>query len=250
MCLTYGDGRPVVTMAALEEYQEAFSALRAEYPECWWFACVAEDQCRGEHFARILRDLERAELTGARSVHGVVYDVACPWASVFVAAARDAAYWDRTVRRPAIAYMTRGSVQAMPSVSAATSEAVAGIMGQGKGNKAGGTRQDEQQPGRTKPTGSQRKKIKQLNDTIAGLRAGQHQQQQKGGKAKGDGKNMSKSGLFTMTRDRVPICYKWAKEGRAACPDVCPNGRAHVCQICLQPHPNSECSKFRKGGGK
>ena len=125
---------------------------------------------------------------------------------------------------------------------------MAGIMGQGKGSKAGTAKQEEQQPGRARATGLQRKKIKQLNETIAGLRAGQQQQQyQKGSKAKG---GKSKSGLFTHTKENTPICYKFAKEGRGACSDVCPNGRAHVCLLCLQPHPSFKCSKYKKGGGK
>ena len=60
LMLTYPDSKKAVaTLAALEEYSEGFNTLRAEFPECWFLAVIAEDRCRGEHFNRIRRDLER-----------------------------------------------------------------------------------------------------------------------------------------------------------------------------------------------
>ena len=48
-----------------------------------------------------------------------------------------------------------------------------------------------------------------------------------------------KGRLYTTTREGVEVCFSYAKgdEG-ACCQDPCPQGRAHVCQICLGPHRN------------
>ena len=42
---------------------------------------------------------------------------------------------------------------------------------------------------------------------------------------------------------RSPVTREFAKGCRGACVDVC---QAHVCQYCLQPHPNSECDPMTK----
>ena len=75
---------------------------------------------------------------------------------------------------------------------------------------------------------------------VGGAGAGKGWVQNKG---KGKGKPP-----FRYDRDNNELCFKFAKGGRGACEDVCPQGRVHACQWCLGPHPNSECNK--KGGGK
>jgi hypothetical protein len=56
------------------------------------------------------------------------------------------------------------------------------------------------------------------------------------------------------TREGLEICFTFAKKDRDACPELCQNSRAHVCQICLGPHRSAECgrannqSKGGKGG--
>ena len=42
---------------------------------------------------------------------------------------------------------------------------------------------------------------------------------------------------------RSPVTREFGNGGRGACADVC---QAHVCQYCLQPHPNSECDPMTK----
>ena len=68
----------------------------------------------------------------------------------------------------------------------------------------------------------------------------------KGTTGKGKGKNNGPP--YRVDREGHEICYKFAKGGRGSCEDVCPQGRSHVCQFCLGPHPNAECTK--KGSSK
>ena len=60
------------------------------------------------------------------------------------------------------------------------------------------------------------------------------------GKGKGKGKFLgkpSRSGfVFRKTPDGREICYGY---NNGTCPGNC--GRVHVCQLCLKPHPRSEC---------
>ena len=63
----------------------------------------------------------------------------------------------------------------------------------------------------------------------------------------------SQNGKYITSRDGVEICFTFAKNGPDACPEPCRNKRAHLCQFCLGPHRNEECSRANKqgkGGGK
>ena len=132
---------------------------------------------------------------------------------------------------------------------------MSGLLGVGKGKQtAGTTSANIEGNGNIKggrKSGAAKKQIKALNQEIARLR-GQAQGQgagaagSKGGKAGGK----TKGGMFSHDSNNNPICYLFAKNGRAACKDVCPNGRSHCCQLCLGPHSNQECELWqgRKGG--
>ena len=66
-------------------------------------------------------------------------------------AARNEAYWDKEVRRPAVAFLTRGASGAAPTVSAHASAAVAGVLGKSGAGAGGGDggRGSEEARGRT-----------------------------------------------------------------------------------------------------
>ena len=63
------------------------------------------------------------------------------------------------------------------------------------------------------------------------------------GKGNGKGKRpmKDKNGLSTTTRESGEICFQFARTGN--CEVTCPQMRAHVCQLCLQPHRNANCTK-------
>eukprot|EP00973_Karenia_brevis_P040609 5616588-Karenia_brevis.AAC.1 len=58
----------------------------------------------------------------------------------------------------------------------------------------------------------------------------------------GDHPRKDAQGRFITDRDGKEICYKFANGGQGACPEPCAQGRAHVCQKCLQPHRNGSTS--------
>lgn len=71
------------------------------------------------------------------------------------------------------------------------------------------------------------KKQKEAESSASALRSGPP-------KVDGRGEHPRKYGKFFATdREGDEICYKHAKGGSAACPDPCPDGRTHCCQICL-----------------
>ena len=241
-----------VTLAGMEEYYRHFDALQAEFPETWWLCVMAEDTCRNEHFARLRRELERVP-DGMRNRFNLNFDPKAPWKSVYQAAARDEHYWDKNVRRPAMAYLTRGTTTAMPTVSPQASAAVAAILGKNSGasSSGGSPGGGGGQPGNGPSRGQlkrQRQRAAKESFNNGNQNGNQHTGKGNGQTGKGKGKNSGPP--YRLDREGHEICYKFAKGGRGSCEDVCPQGRSHVCQYCLGPHPNAECSKKGNRGGK
>ena len=93
-----GARKPIVTVAALEEYVDRIQELVTEFPECWHLIMRAEDGMRAEQFERIHRQLTRARLPMNQ-----------PWIEVFFSfAARDTHYCTRFVILPAQTFISRG----------------------------------------------------------------------------------------------------------------------------------------------
>jgi hypothetical protein len=203
----------VVTPIALEAYYEAFAALAKEHPECWHLCQKAEDRCRAEHFSRIVRKLQ-AKLVRAPT-----------WSEVFIDAAEDDRYWDREVSRPSLGFLARGK-RTLTQAEATERDLTARVTEQpnkkGKGNNKKGAKED--------------KKAANKNTNKDRNSRGSH----------GDGQAHPKKdhkGRFVTTREGSEICYKYAIGERGACEAPCRAGRSHVCQKCLQPHTNAQCTK-------
>jgi hypothetical protein len=198
----------VATPIALEAYHEAFTALVKDHPECWHLCQRAEDRCRAEHFPRLARRLESSLGRPAS------------WSEVFTAAAEDDRYWDREVRRPALGFLARGKRQSLDAGEAALDSS--------SGRKAKRPKtapekilEKEERPNHAARSGA----------TGRGSAGGDHPR-----------KNF-KTGMFSTTREGKEICFKFSDGSRGACKEPCPAKRAHVCQICLQPHANKVCTK-------
>ena len=88
--------------------------------------------------------------------------------------------------------------------------------------------------GRNKNKGKKRKASEGKGSSSSSKGAGK-------GKGKSQKKGKHGNNLKTTTREGKEICFLFARSGN--CEDPCPQGRAHVCQICLQPHRNANCSK-------
>jgi hypothetical protein len=199
----------VVTPMAIEAYHEAFGALSREHPECWHLCQKAEDRCRAEHFPRLARKL--MAVSGKQPT----------WSEVFIAASEDDRYWDREVRRPALSFMARG--------------------------KRG---QDVRDPLERRIVDPMRKKARfadDMSEKVEGPAAGDKKKNR--GKGKGGKGETTKHphkdsrGRFISSREGKQICFSFANGERGACKEPCKDGRAHICQICLQPHSNQACNK-------
>jgi hypothetical protein len=210
-------GEEVVTPIALETYLQHFRRLAKEHPEAWHLCQCAEDRCRAEHFPRIrrrLREEKGSEVT---------------WSAVFIAAAMDDRYWDKEVRRPAIAFLARGGPKRL----------------RGEEEDAG-----EDGPG---PSKAARKRMRRQQAQAAGIQRGPPpparpavqpppQSHQDKGKGKGSHPKKDRQNLFVTTAEGMQICFRYAKGEVPHCRDPCPDSRAHVCQKCLGRHPNASCS--------
>ena len=208
------EAKPVFTLIAAETYFEAFKELAQQHPECWHLCCQAEDRCRAEHIPRLARDIE-AET-------GIFPD----WADVFIKAALDDRYWDRHVRRPALVFLARN--KRVPESFDEDLPTVPSAHPAGRPSK-----KQRKEQARAKAQATERVKLVPNNDyvTAKGTPKGN-------GKGKGPHPRKTSQG-FVSTREGAQICFRFAKGPEGACPSPCPDGRAHVCQKCLQPHRNN-----------
>ena len=234
----------VATPSALDEYLEEFRAIVKEHPECWHLCCRAEDRCRLEHFPRVKRELTQK--------NGTVPT----WSEVFIAAAHDDRYWDREVRRPALAFIARGKRSWQDMSGNDVTRLRDGILKtpteEAQHLGGGGS------PTTTKLSRAQRKRARKGDKQPIVLKSASQSQRDrkdnnsnpgkgnvsKGGSASstGDHPKKDQQGRFVTTREGTQICYKF-QMGRDSCDSTCPNGRAHVCQKCLNPHRTAECRK-------
>lgn len=176
-----------------------------------------------------------------------VFDPDQPWIGVFTYAARDQDYWSKFVIRPAQTFLARGgSGKRMPrevAEDAHMSNGAAMALNKGDSLPGEGTSRNARKRRREKVIREQAKKQKEAE---AAASSAAKSGPPKGGNGRGE--HPRKFGKFFVTdREGNEICYKHAKGGSAACPDPCPDGRTHCCQICLGAHTNSTCPK---SGGK
>lgn len=240
-------GLRVVNPACMEAYLENFRALSAEHPECWHLCAAAEDKCRMERMPRLRRDVERLAASGG--AHD--YDPRAPWIKIFQLAAEDDKFWDKEVRRPAIAFLAR-RVRAVPAMPAAVAAALANVVGgpgtdPGRGRDVDPLADVKRRKKRGGSGGGRRDGRGEPSLHPGGLLALPAPPPPEGGPPDGGGGHPKKQGKFFVTdRDGKQVCFTWARGRECATP--CPNGRSHLCQLCLQPHRNADCPKG--GGGK
>ena len=221
-----GTTEAVVTVAALEEYKDAFRDLTVHYPESWHLLVTAEDRCRAEHFVRLKRDLDEKHGKGLAPD----YEPGQPWNGVFRAAARDREYWDRHVREPALLFRTAGKHKEQPGGTGSLTDLT----------------QEKPKPRGTRKSQKERLKA-QLTKALAGrpMESGQGQPSTGGagdptGKAKGRGAKRDNRGRYLTDKQGKPICFGF---NNGECKGNCPKQMAHVCQICMGPHPAKGCGK-------
>eukprot|EP00435_Cladocopium_sp_Y103_P041707 s3444_g11.t1 len=200
---------PVVTVAALEEYKDAFRDLTVLYPESWHLLVTAEDRCRAEHFVRLKRELDEKQQRGLAPD----YDPSQPWNGVFRAAARDRDYWDRHVREPALIFRTAGRHK----------EQVGGTRS--------GTDLTQERPTPRKPRPSQKDRLKARIAQLTAGKAGEGEpgppkggNTAEGNRTKGRGPKRDNRGRFLTDKQGKPICFGF---NNGECKGACPKQMAH-----------------------
>jgi hypothetical protein len=184
-------------------------ALEAYYEA---FAGLAKDHPECWHLCQRAEDRCRAEHFPrlARKIAASLGREAT-WSEVFAAAAEDDRYWDKEVRRPALSFLARGKRQ--------SSEAA------------------DSRPEKKKPKHLDEKP----RDRSPAGKGGKNGKSNKGGK--GEHPRKDRKGKYLTSKEGKEICFRYANGGRTDCAEPCTFGRMHVCQICLQSHPNKSCPK-------
>lgn len=234
--------KPVVTIAALEEYADKIYELVSEFPECYYLVWQADDRCRRDEFERIRRSLTRARLNGTLPMN-VQFDPDQPWVGVFTYAARDGEYWARHVVRPAQTFLARGG-----GGKPMSKEHAEGAW-HDKDWQHPGPGQGLSRNARKRRAEKQRKEeeVKKRQQDWSGGSGNDRRWKQ----APAIQHPRKFGGTFITTREGTEICYKFSKGAADSCPEPCPDGRAHVCQYCLGGHQNATCpKKGEKGKGK
>ena len=244
--------RKVVTAACLEEYFERVVKLNSEFPETWHLLMQAEDRCRSEMFERYRRQLVKAAVDGKLPM-GLEFDPVTPWVGVFTHAARDTMYWDEHVVRPAQNFIARGGKQmTMDKAAKATIPETAREILDGVNTSAN----SPPGMGQSKSAKRRRREKEQRERWASSLSWQSWSASQWDGGNRPDTAKTStpyqkaKGGLYSTNSDGVEVCYRFAKGGSGSCPEPCKDGRDHACQICLGRHPNAQCPRSSKGGGK
>ena len=237
----------IATNSRLERYFERFSDLVRSHGtlgghSLWWILAQADMRMRSERFEALRRQLEseRAELVARGRGAEAELDPRKPWDSVFLRASEDELFWTQQVKETAYLYLSslksKGEivddghhVLGVPPASGYLAIADGASAGSGMtGVKKTGLKGVPSAPGEGKK--AKRNAARQAAE-LRKLR--QFQQDVKGGKIKGGGKNKTKGG----GKRSGETCFRWTKDD-CGCTDPCPNGRQHpVCPLCKKSHP-------------
>ena len=205
--------------ATLDRYEQMFVERCRRYQGSWHLCAQADIRCRGELVIELRRDQERFH-----AAHPAMsgYDPDMPWNSVLKAAAQNNDFWDRELKEPALLFM----------------------MGRGKSHPSHVEQQPDRAPTQQEGTSNPRKRKRRGGGGNGAQHPQQQQQQQpnNGGKASGKGgkgkkgQGQNRNGKHVYDRNGKQICFSWARSDGGCTNGQCPNGRSHVCEICLQPH--------------
>ena len=217
----------------LDKYKAQIENLNRDYPTMWWLVAVADIKMRKVHLERIRRRLidEHLELTGAGLRSD--FDPLCPWDQCFREAARDRDFWAQEVERKVVQVTTHQRSKAEVIDPGFGSLQFAAPAGQGA------TAAHAEGPPRKAPRPS---KAERRAAALAGKAkapapaGGGHPAPAKGGKDKGKGKTRdldrrTPAGNYFYDKAGKQLCWTW-NATKNGCTEPCPNGRAHVCEVC------------------
>jgi len=197
--------------SALDGYEEGIRQLAVLFPGGWGTIACADETLRAEQWDVMLEQLRATKPAG--------FDEEMPWdfiltcSSYGVAGAMKAHFWETRVVLP----LLQGARGAATNTAA----------------KLEGATQPPPQPDDSWEAPSRRNR--------AGRR-GQGKQNQKTG-----AQQPAHQQTQPQPQSQPQYCWAWNRQG--SCPDPCPAGRVHRCEICDKPgHKGKDC--WSKSGGK
>lgn len=205
----------------LDRYEAMFVERCERYPNAWHICARADIRCRSEMWVT-----ERWAQEEFHNTHPTMsaFNPAMPWNSVIKASATNNEFWDRELKEPAQNF----SFAANPRSDRATAAP----------SNFGGLPAPPAPP----PVNPRPKK------------------KQRTGQPKGQANKAEDArrpdGRYYRDRHGVELCYVWNRADGGCSNGACPNGRAHACEFCRQPHRTVACPKnpgwkpMPKGGGK
>ena len=217
------------TRTRLDKYKNMMTTLNRDYPQMWWAIAMADIKMRRTHLERIRRRLtsEHHEFTEAGLKSD--FDPTMPWDACFREAARDRDFWNQEVEKKVVQFATH---------QRSKDDLV---------DPGFGTLKFAQQPGGAAPSGAtertttKKRRANEHKGQAPGKRANKAHPQQtynkgkgKGGKGKDNDRKVD--GKYVVDTNGRQICWAWNRE-RDGCQQVCPQKRAHVCEVCRGADP-------------
>jgi hypothetical protein len=170
----------------------------------------------------IIEERRRQEAFHSAHPSMSVFDISMPWNSVLKAAASDSEFWDRELKEPAMLYMV-GHGRAFPSHVERLPEQPATAAAQTANRKC------------KRPRGGGEPQ-RQQQSSSSGKGKDHGKGRGKGRGAGGDNPKRTSAGRYTTDRQGKQLCFQWCRTPGGCTTGQCPNGRSHLCEICLQPH--------------
>ena len=222
--------------SSLDRYSQMFEERCARYPTAWHICAQADIRCRQEYMIECKREQERFK-TANPSLSS--YDPAFPWNSVLIEAADNRDFWDNELDKPALMWTVGAGKNRPNHVDRQPPDQ--GAPGAAKKRPRGGRRGNRDAKSPEPPWKAPKKEPK-----------GQPKGKGKGDK-NGHPRINPKTGNYATTGKGKQVCFTWTQEANGCTDGHCPNNRAHMCDICLQPHRavrHDECTGGSSGSNK
>ena len=250
-------------LPSLTEYEEVVEDLVQTYgDQCWWVVAQGEGRMRSERMPTLLTNAIEEKEAAEKKGETHALDLRRPWNHVFRKAASDREYWVDEVKDKCMRWLGKidsahtvaeeGFGPVHPGNSGLLEiQAAGGALGGGggRGSKRKAQYSESSDSSGDKATQSKKRKRNQAKKARKAAKAKPENRRspkrpppprfvKDRSRPKGKGKG---KGLHNKTASGKEICFKYAKDG--TCKEPCPQGRAHVCERCLQQHKTADCKQ-------
>jgi hypothetical protein len=231
----------------LDRYFDRIKKLSEEFPRYWWIVGMADIRMRSEQMDRVKRDCLKRYKAGMLPD----FDPAKPWDVVFREAAMDHEFWGREVDKKVLQHITSMASPAklVDEGYGVLEEAPHAVKTSKGGGGAGGGKRRRSSSSSSGASDKKKKKRKSRSGKPFSKPkpdAGKGDKGKKGaGKGAGKPANAQRAdGKYTRFNGNQ-VCFAWNGSVNG-CSPICPQGRAHVCEICTERHRTIECTTPKK----